>query len=292
MEQEVYVDLLFIINLSMDYLCLYICAKVMKRKVSAVKLLISSSLGALYSVLSLFLPIGSFVALIFDAAVCFLICSLAFHEKQRGLSSTMLCSFLFVGISMMTGGCMTAIFNLLNRINFPLDEIDGDSISTYLFASAAAIAGIIALRSGQAISRHASVTSCHLTVKVGSNSLSVNALADSGNLVRDPISGKQIILIDKEAFSSLGDASVYDMFISGQTCSDGIIPPRGLRLIPINTASGHGILAASIPDEILVSYIDKKGKTKTFSADALISPTRLYKNSDGYKAIVPTDLIK
>ena len=33
MPQDVYVDLLFLINFSMDYLCLYICTKILHRKI-------------------------------------------------------------------------------------------------------------------------------------------------------------------------------------------------------------------------------------------------------------------
>ena len=191
---------------------------------------------------------------------------------------------------------MTAIFNMLNRLDLPLDGIDGDSISTYMFAAVAAIAGIIALRSGQAISKHTSVTDCTVTVSLMNNEITVNALADSGNLVRDPLSGKQVILIDKSSMSSLCDISVYDSFLSGNPHSTAISEtaayPRGLRLIPINTAGGKGMLAASIPEKISISYTTPKGKSITCQVDTLIAPSDICKSADGYKAIIPADLLK
>ena len=290
MEQEVYVDLFFIINLSMDYLCLYICARIMKRRINAPRLLLSSAIGALYSSISLFLPISSAIALSLDALICFLICLIAFYEKERNISSVLLCAFLFIGISMTTGGCMTAIFNLLNRLDLPLNEISDDGISTYMFAAVAAVAGAVALRSGQAISKHASVTNCTVTVAVNGKSITLNALSDSGNLVRDPISGRQVILIDRSSLSELVDISIYDSFLSGETHNAPV--PRALRLIPINTASGKGMLAASMPDCITISYTDRKGKTLFCHPDAMIAPSDINKSADGYKAIVPSDLLK
>ena len=199
MAQDVYVDLLFLINFSMDYLCLYICAKIMKRKLTLGKLLISSSIGALYSVLSLFIPLSDLLFVAADILIGLLICAIAFHEKSRGVGSTLLCTFLFVGISMMTGGCMTAIFNLLNRLDLPLEGIEGDNISTYLFAIVAAIAGFVSLRSGQVISRRSSIGECMLEVTLGDKKITVNALSDSGNLVTEPFSALPVIIISSSA---------------------------------------------------------------------------------------------
>jgi hypothetical protein len=196
---------------------------------------------------------------------------------------------------MMTGGCMTAIFNLLNKLNIPLDGISGDSISTYLFAIVAAVAGIIALRSGQAISKHASVKECKLTVTICSQSITLNALADSGNLVRDPISGKQVVLIDRSALSSLTDVAVYDDYLNGKVNSaskTGVQSPRGLRLIPISTAGGKSMLAASVPDSLTVSFTDHRGKLISCTPDVLIAPSDINNSANGYKAIVPADILK
>ena len=118
MPQDVYADLLFLINFSMDYLCLYICAKIMRRKMRLPRMLIASIIGGIYSVVSLFIPSQSIISLIIDALVCIVMCAIVFSEPSRRAASTLLCSFLYVGISMMTGGCMTAIFNLLNRQNW------------------------------------------------------------------------------------------------------------------------------------------------------------------------------
>ena len=177
MTQDVYVDLLFLINFSMDYLCLYICAKVLHRKANLPKMLISSAIGGIYSVVSIFLSHLPAIELIIDALVCLIMCAIVFADKGRRISSTLLCAFLFVGISMMTGGCMTAVFNLLNRLDLPLDRIDGDGISTYMFALLALIAGIISLRSGQLISRRANVKECRLNLTIGEKSLILTAVS-------------------------------------------------------------------------------------------------------------------
>ena len=145
MVTDVYADLLFLINFSMDYLCLYICARVLHRKMSLVKMIIAASIGGIYSVISLLLGLGGILSLTVDVAVCVAMCAIVFAEKTQRVSSTLLCSFLFVGISMMTGGAMTAIFNLLNRLELPIDSVGEDGISPYLFAILAIISGLSVL---------------------------------------------------------------------------------------------------------------------------------------------------
>ncbi len=290
MPQDVYADLLFLINFSMDYLCLYICAKIMRRKMRLPRMLLSSAIGGIYSVVSLFLPAQSIISLIIDALVCVVMCAIVFSEPSRRASSTLLCSFLYVGISMMTGGCMTAIFNLLNRLDLPLGNVESDGISTYLFAILAAVAGIISLRSGELISHRSAIKECKLTVTLVGKQLTVQALSDSGNLVKDPLSGKNVVIIDREELSKLTDLQIFDSFVAGATNESSTI--KGLRVIPINTAGGRSLLTACIPDKIEAEIVTKKGKALTIELDALIAPSDIKKSADGYGAIVPSEILK
>ena len=291
MEQEVYIDLLFLINFSMDYLCLYICGKVLRKKLKLLRLILAAATGGVYSIVSLFFPFSSLLSLIIDAFFCLVICAIAFTEKGRRLSSTLLCGFLFVGISMMTGGAMTAIFNFLNRLDLPLDSIDGDGISTYLFAIIAAVAGIISLRSGEIISKRSDIKECKLTLTLSGKTATFFALSDSGNLVKDPLSGKNVVLIDRSVLLGLVDVSVFDRFLEGQQPPDssGV---KGLRIVPIKTAGGRSFLAAAIPDVLTAEVTTKKNKSSILELDALIAPSDIGKSAEGYKAIVPSQILK
>ena len=280
----VYADLLFLINFSMDYLCLYVCARVLKRKMRLVRMLISASLGGIYSVAALFLSVPSPVELLFDALVCVIMCVIVFFECGRGIGSLFLCSFLYIGISMMSGGCMTALFNLLNKADLPLTGIDDDGISTYLFAILAAAAGIISLKSGDAISRRAPINECKLKVTFSGKETLLMGFSDSGNLVRDPISGTAVIFIKREKFSQIADLSVIDAFLAGNPSLDPDY--KGIRMIPINTASGKSLSAAIKPKKITIELPDT-----SYEIDALISPTATNGNLGGYEAIVPAELI-
>ncbi len=290
MIQDVYVDLLFLINFSMDYICLFICSRVLHRKMIVWRMLLASAAGGLYSVISLFLPFHSWLELICDASVAFLLCLIAYSGNKRGLPSLFLSSFLFVGISMMMGGCMSAIFNLLNKLNLPLDAIREDSISTYFFAILALSAGLISLKSGQIISRRSAITECRLHVRFCEKNFSFLSLIDSGNLVRDPISGRAVIFLDRGVVESSLPLGFIDDFLNGRPQKN--IVCKELRLISLHTASGTSLAVAAKPEKLTAEIEDKRGKTICLELDALISFTHLGKGSRGYTAIVPNEIIK
>lgn len=291
MTQDVYVDLLFLINFSMDYICLYACAKIMRKKLSFWRLITAAAVGGVYSVISVFLPFASPTDLIADALFCLVISAIAFSEKGRRIRSTLICGFLFIGISMMMGGVMTAIFNFLNRLDLPLDAIEGDGVSTYLFAIIAAVAGFITMRSGKIIAKKSDIRECKLFVSVMGRERECFALSDSGNLVKDPISGKSIVLIDRNFLANMIDLKIFDDFTSGtlKNPPDGMPP---LRLVPIKTASGRSLLCALPPDKLKAEIVTKKNKTVILELDALIAPADIGKSADGYTAIVPSEILK
>ena len=290
MEQDVYIDILFLINFSMDYLCLYICTKILHRPMRTVRMISAAAIGGIYSVVSIFLPISSAFELALDCFVCLLLCLIVYLESGRGIGSFIAASFLFIGISMMTGGCMTAIFNLLNKLNLPLDLVEGDGISVYLFAILALAGSIISLKSGQVISRKSSVSECRLFVRFCGEDFSFFGLSDSGNLVRDPICGKAVIFLDKHVIQQKISLGFLDDFVNGKL--DASAPCKNLRLIALKTATGTSMAVAVQPESIRAEFEEKKGKKISIEIDALISPTDIGKASDGYTAIIPSDILK
>ena len=290
MQQDVYADLLFLINFSMDYLCLYICARILHRPMRLWRMILGSSIGGLYSIAALFISAHPAVDLLLDAAVCIGMSAIVFSQRGRRFSSTLLSTFLFVGISMMTGGGMTAIFNLLNRLELPLDGIEADGLSTYLFAIVAAAAGFISMRSTSLIARKASVRECILNVSIDDKSITLTAISDTGNLAKDPLSGKRIVLIDRSALSEIIDVSKLDSFARAHT--ENIDLSRPVRIVPINTAAGRSLLCAVTPDKMTCTVVTKKGKNIEISLDALVAPSDIKSSADGASAVIPADILK
>ena len=113
MEQTVYVDLLFLINLSMDFLCLFLVAKLLARPFSFFRGAVAAALGGVYSVVSLFALLPPKITLMADVGVCLLLCLVTYWRRGLRLTELFLVAATFFLASMLLGGIMTAIFMVI-----------------------------------------------------------------------------------------------------------------------------------------------------------------------------------
>ena len=272
----------------MDYLCLYISAKILRRAISAKRLVISSLLGAFYSVVSVFLLVETWIALLIDILVCLSMCAIAFHAKKQ-FKKTILSSLLYFLVSMAIGGIMTALFNLVNKLDLPFDMADGDGLSVWGFALLAILAGIFAIFGGNFIFKKKEIKDCQLKIVFDGQEKTFNGMSDSGNLIRDPISGRAVIIIDRKLADGFVDKKILDDFIIG-------IPPQahsysGMRIAPISTVSGKSVIVLLRADKITLTYT-RGSKQESICPDAMFALGDIGKSAEGYDAIIPYSLFR
>lgn len=288
MGQTVYVDLLFMINFSMDFLCFFITAKIMGRKLSTGRAVIASAIGGVYSNVALFIGVGRILSLIADLGVCALICTLVFLKKGTARELP-LYVLLYFAVSMALGGFMTAIFNLLNRADLPIDTEVSDGISVWVFALLALASALITLAGGKLLRRKSGQTRADLRFTYNGRSITLSAMTDTGNLLRDPISAKPCIVADISALESILPGKIIRAArqgsvggIEGLSAEDA----KKVRIIPINTASGEGALIALRMERITI-----EGKSGGAEIDALVALSQINRTADGCKALLPPELL-
>ncbi|MBR5615806.1 MAG: sigma-E processing peptidase SpoIIGA, partial [Clostridia bacterium] len=195
MEQQVYADLLFLVNFSMDFLGFYLTARLLHRPLSLWRGMLASALGGVYAVAVLFLTVGKVPAFLLDALVCVALCAVAMvgrHEKWKSLLR--LCA-LYLLISVLLGGAMTLLYSQLNRIPGLTDRVSEEGLSTWLFFGLAVVSGVMTALWDRCFKR-TTHTRVDVIVEQGGKSVRLAGLCDSGNLLRDPISAKVVIPAD------------------------------------------------------------------------------------------------
>ena len=298
MKQIVYADLLFLVNFSMDLLCLFVTARLLHKDTRLWRLALASVLGGVYSVAILFMPMTTPAAVLVDLAFCGFMCLCAFGIKSGGSFGYFMSFAVFFGVSVGTGGLMTAMYSLLNRMELPLEAVkeNGDGISVWLFGLLALISGVAASLGGDLFRTVSSDTILEVKIEYKGASVTVQGLADTGNMLADPISARPVIVISTpSARALLGDACA-EAAARADVSSD--VWERGehkLRIIPISTAGGSNILCAFVPDRVTLAVKGKKGRTREASVDALFAPADLNfdinKRAVGCAALVPSSLI-
>ena len=286
MEASVYVDLYFMVNLSMDLLCLMITASLLHRRVSRLRAIVASAIGGAYAVAALLLGFAGVTGLILDVAMAYLLCLTVFSKGKRGwLTALRACPVLFL-TSMLVGGVMTALYTLLNRLQLPLEMLQGDGLSVWLFVLLAAVSGLATLHGGSflGLSRKSSRVEVH-AVLFG-NAVTLCAMVDTGNLLRDPLSGKRVIVAELSCLAHALPPTLLEACRTDRT-SDWLMTDgnaRLARLIPMQTASGSKMLLGLIPEQLTLTV----GK-ESYPGDYLIAPTSLGGAAGDFDAMIPAD---
>ncbi len=284
MEQVVYVDLFFIINFSMDFLCFFLEIQLLGSRMSLGRVIFSSILGGIYACVALFLPMVGIWDIALDFAVCALMCVIAFKSISHILGNTV----LYIAISAVLGGFMTAMFLLLNRLELPLGDIEGDGISAYVLALLALVSAIASYLWGKVFRRRTSLKHTTVYIELDGRSVTLRGLCDSGNLLCEPISGKPCIVADTKALEPCLPEDILKMSRSGGLDSQISAgkSARRLRLIPTATATGDGVLIALRADKIYLG--EGSGRREV---DALVALSILGESADGASALVPTAIL-
>ncbi|MBE6600237.1 MAG: hypothetical protein E7640_03435 [Ruminococcaceae bacterium] len=292
MEQTVFADLLFLVNFSMDFLCFYITSAILRKKLNTLRALLASIAGGVYSVAVLFAYIVPPFGLILDAAALLFMCAAVFIERKAKFSRIILSTAVYIGVSVALGGMMTALFNLLNTLELPLEllQVDSEGIPVWLFALFAAVSGAATLAGGRFFREKQSEKSARVEITLDGKTVSLYAVCDNGNLVRDPVSGKCVIIGDLSSLRRILPDEIIKAVRENDASFIAKLPPeyaRRVRLIPASSIGGVSMLYAMTADKIEVTGEDGE----PHKSEALFAPAPIGGSAKGYEALLPPELL-
>lgn len=286
MEQTVYADLYFMINFSMDFLCFYITSRLIGCKLSALRAAIASAIGGVYANILLLSGLSGIGAIAVDMLACALMCAVAFASRRQ-LRRLPLYTLVYLAVSMVLGGFMTAMFNLLNRTSLGGMSGSEEGISVWLFVALAAASALMTLAGGRFFRHRTSKKNVSLEITLGGRSVELTALCDSGNMLRDPISGKLCVIVSVDSLEDiLPDEVISAVKHQGKNIGTLRAAGIGMRVIPARTAAGDAMLLAVRPEKISV-----EDGGRSYSVDALLALSAIDEISDGAAALFPVDLL-
>ena len=284
MVQEVYIDLYFLINVSMDLLCLMITAALLHRSVSRLRVCIAAALGGAYAAVSLLFGPGSAWGILLDFGISLLMCTVVFGSRRSRLWPLVRYTAVHLLVSMVMGGVMTALYSFLNRLHLPLETLSGDGLSTWTFALLTGVSGIVTLCGGRFLGFSRKTKRITLSVCLFGKAITLSAMVDSGNLLRDPVSGKAVIVADLSRMRPILPPLLARAYETGDFSAwlSSHEHAKKIRPIPTQTAAGNGLLFAMVPDRITLT----EGK-ESYAADYLVAVAPLGETAHGFDAVIP-----
>jgi stage II sporulation protein GA (sporulation sigma-E factor processing peptidase) len=261
-----YIDVLFAINFSMDFISLFLTNLILRKKVYKARMLISSLLGALYGALELLISTDIITGLIYNIIISALMCLIAF--KYDSLVRFLASLTLFWGASASLGGIISVLYNFINKIFYEfISEYSYNQVySGVRFFIVASLSILCALIINKLILKKREYMEVKIEIKYKDNKFNLIGLCDTGNLLKEPISGRNVILISKN--SLLGNMIENEKEFKK-------------RYIPYKTVNSQGIIKGIIPDSI---------KLNNKEVTAIIAPVENDMFS-GEEALVPSSLL-
>lgn len=252
----VYGDLVILLNFVVD-LCLLIGAnRLCGHRCQWKRVLLAAGLGSIYAAACLFSGFSFLGNLFWRSVVLVGMSIIAFGASTTALRR----GILFVILSMALGGIAIGVGK-------------GGFWSILASAGLVCLLCLVGFREPAGQTRYVPVT-----LKYQGRQLSITALLDTGNLLRDPITGESVLLVGGDVaflLAGLTEDLLSDPIkaVAGGTISGGrLIPYRGV-------GQGKGMLLGLSLDEVWVDG-KKTGRVVAFAPDVL-SKGRAYQALTG-----------
>ena len=272
----VYADILVILNLIVDYFLLSASAAILRVKPSVFRQLASAAVGA-FSSLYIFAPdLGLFFDLVFRAVICavMVLCAFGFGGAKRFFRSAGILFLVTCGF----GGIMTAVWSVLRPKGMTVvNSVVYFNISPAVLIGASVITYLLFMLLKAIFSRTSQLADrCEITVTAEEKSITMDAIVDTGNSIKDYLSGSEVIIADGEFVKVLlgSDNPVTDIRLK-----------KRYRILPLSTVSGGGTLDGFRCDSAVIS--DGERTVKLEKPILAVSKTPL---RDDYQAIVNPEI--
>lgn len=249
MKQTVYVDVLVIINVYINYGLLLMSAFFRRLPPERLKMLLASLFGGIYSLIiltdisDLMISLSRIPALLIMTYITF-----GYKSKKDYIKAVL----TFFGVNMIFAGTMFMLWFLLCPENMYYNSgivyFDIEAFTLVMLTVAAYfVIRLVAVINKSKVPRCFSYT---LKISAFESEFCCKALYDSGNSLCDPFSGEGVTVVNREVFKS----SVSEDLFSDFENNDSI---RGMKLIPVKTLSGTRLIPSFRADRIQIKDLEK-----------------------------------
>lgn len=288
MVRYVYIDVLFLVNWVMNMLILWATSSFSGAGASMTKLSAGAAVGAGYSIVVALLP-----GTLLDSAVpklAILLIMVIVSFSPRTLAECLRFASFFLTLCFSVAGAALAVGQFTGLLSH------GPAWVAVLGGAALATTGLRLL--ADRFKRQSSLpTTVNAMVRVGDQTANLVAFVDTGNQLRDPLSGWPVIIAEmgaveclmpddvKAAFRSVSSADGFGLAALGATSW-----ANRLRALPFDSIGFHnGILPGFRPDSIIVTVA---GHVPVERSAVIAVYTRRLSSDSAYNALVGSEIVQ
>lgn len=290
----IYIDLIFFENIIMNSIIIYATSLIVKSKVKIIMLILSATIGAIYSI-ALYITNMKIYTSIFSKFVLSIVMMYVAFKPQKVKK---LCkqTIIFYLTSFIFGGVALYLVYYLKPEEILIKN--GMYVGEYVLKViilGAIFACIIVKISINLIKSKIKCSYCKITIKLNEKEITTQAMIDTGNLVKEPITNAPVVIVEssllegiipREILKNLDNILCGNLSNISQELQDIYISK--LRCIPFSSlGKENGMLVGIKASEIIVENEDEIKVNKNIVLG--IYDKSLTKKGE-YRALIGTEL--
>ncbi len=192
----VYLDIVFLENLVINYIILYTTGIISKAKIKSIRLLISSTIGATYSIIYYLVNLKIYSGLTLKIILSIIIIYIGFKPNNiKKLGKQIL---LFYLVSFVFGGAAIALIYMVDTSSITIQNgviIGSYTLKTILIGIV--IAYITMILGYNIIKTKISKKDliCDIKIYLNKKEINTKAMIDTGNLLKEPITNIPVVVV-------------------------------------------------------------------------------------------------
>lgn len=290
----IYVDVVLIENIAMNYIILFATAIISKSEVKILKILLSSIIGGIYAILAYIANLSMVFNLFLKIFLSISMVYISYKPKKiKSLAKQLI---LFYLVSFTFGG---AAFMLLYFLK-PQDIIskNGMFIGTYPIKVAllGGIVGFTIIVIGfKTIKGKLSTKNiyCEIEIVFRNKNQVVKTMIDSGNQLKEPITGFPVIIVEEDKLKDILSTEILqnvENIMNGNINQQLDVDKIKFRLIPFTSIGKEsGLLLGFKPDYIKIFYEENQ----KIISDVVVGIYKNHFTNNGvYSALIGIDILE
>lgn len=293
----VYIDIIFLENIILNFIILYATSIISKSKVNLVRIAIGSLIGSIYVVFYYLSKIEWYSNIFLKLFLSISIVYISFNTKN--VKELLKILILFYLTSFVFGGATLGVIYIVNPEGITIQ--DGIIIGSYTIKTifiGIILAFIILITAFKTVKAKFSKKDlfCNIVIKINNKQVKTKAMLDTGNLLKEPITNIPVLVVEHNLLYDVIPNEILDNIenilkgslenIAEELKNEYI---SRLKVIPFSSlGKQNGMLLGIKADGLIV---EKENKKKFIDKSIIGFYNRKLSKNGEYKALIGIDII-
>ncbi len=293
----VYLDVVLLENLCMNYIILFATAYILKIKIKHGRLFLSSLIGSLYAILGYMQILEIYSNTILKIILSIVMVYLAYNAKHIKILLKQI--LIFYLTSFVFGGCAFALLYFVKPQEILMKN--GMYIGTYPL-KIALLGGIVGFTitaiAFKVVKNRISKKDmfCEICIEIEKQSVKTKAMIDTGNMLKDPLTGMPVAVVEKEVLQEIipkGMIEHLEKWMGGEQIDEefrkeNIEYMSKLRVIPFSSlGKQNGMLIGLKANRVILEKEEEEEEIKNMIIGIYDKP---FSKKGNYHALIGLDI--